>query len=60
MPVRSPLRMRSVAHCIVNELLTRTMVMSTDRPRPNRPLPCQLMNSVPSGGHGTVVARTLK
>ena len=39
MPVRSPLRMRSVAHCIVNELLTRTMVMSTEMPRPNSPCP---------------------
>ena len=26
MPVRSPLRMRIVAHCIVNELVTRMMV----------------------------------
>ncbi len=60
MPVRSPLRIWSVAHCIVNELLTRMMVMSTERPRPKRPLPCQLMKSVPSGGHTAAVARTLK
>ena len=56
-PVRSPLRMRHVAHCIVNELATRMIVDEHD----GRPMgrACR-MNSVPSGGQTGSVALALK
>jgi hypothetical protein len=38
---------------MVNELVTRMTVITAERP-------CQVMNSVPSGGNTGSVARTLK